>query len=214
MLAAALSAALAVLPLATAQAAPTVLVWGDSLSAAYGIPLERGWVAGLQRRLKAEGYPHRVVNGSVSGETTAGGLGRLPAALARNEPAVLLIELGANDGLRGLSLATLRQNLEQMVSQAQAAGARVAVFEMMIPTNYGARYANGFRETFAEVAEASGARLVPFLLAPIALEMRWFQPDGIHPTAAAQPLILDAVWPHVEPLLRATSPEQNTEESE
>lgn len=199
--------ALTVLPVGGAVAAPVALVWGDSLSAAYGIALEDGWVALLQQRLEAEGYPHRVVNGSVSGETTAGGLARLPAALARNRPALLLIELGANDGLRGLSLKTMRDNLEQMVRLAQDSGARVAVFEMMIPTNYGLRYAEAFRETFGEVAGEAGAVHVPFLLTPIALEMKWFQPDGIHPTAEAQPLILDAVWPALEPLFAATAGE-------
>ncbi len=172
-----------------------ILVWGDSLSAAYGIALESGWVQLLQQRLQQKGYPHRVVNGSVAGETTAGGLARLPAALARHRPELVLIELGGNDGLRGLPLKQLRANLLAMVARARASGARALVFEMQIPPNYGMAYAQGFQRTFAEVSRAGPAQLVPFFLAPIAADPKWFQEDGIHPSVAAQPLMLDAVWP-------------------
>lgn len=176
-------------------ATPVILVFGDSLSAAYGIPLESGWVQLLQQRLRAQGYPHRVINGSVAGETTSGGLARLPAALAQHDPALVLIELGGNDGLRGLPLKQLRANLRGMVAQARAAGAQVIVFEMTVPPNYGEAYTRGFTKAFGEAARDGPARLVPFFLGPIALDPKGFQEDGIHPTAAAQPQLLDAVWP-------------------
>jgi len=186
---------------AGAAPAPVILVWGDSLSAAYGIPLESGWVQLLQQRLRDQGYPHRVVNGSVAGETTSGGLARLSAALAQHGPKWVLIELGGNDGLRGLPLKELRANLQAMVSRSRAAGASVLVFEVQIPPNYGAAYTQGFRRAFADVAKQGPARLVPFFLAPIAADPKWFQEDGIHPSIAAQPLMLDAVWPVLEPAL-------------
>ena len=190
---------------AASSAAPVILVWGDSLSAAYGIPLESGWVQLLAARLREQGYPHRVVNGSVTGETTAGGLARLPAALARHRPALVLIELGGNDGLRGLPLKQLRANLRAMVVRARASGARALVFEMQIPPNYGAAYAEGFQQAFAEIAQGGPAHFVPFFLAPIALEPKWFQEDGIHPSVAAQPLMLDAVWSVLESVLRGAA---------
>jgi len=186
---------------AGAAPAPVILVWGDSLSAADGIPLVSGWVQLLQQRLRDQGYPHRVVNGSVAGETTSGGLARLSAALAQHGPKWVLIELGGNDGLRGLPLKELRANLQAMVSRSRAAGASVLVFEVQIPPNYGAAYTQGFRRAFADVAKQGPARLVPFFLAPIAADPKWFQEDGIHPSIAAQPLMLDAVWPVLEPAL-------------
>jgi acyl-CoA thioesterase-1 len=188
-------------PAAAPAAAPVILVWGDSLSAAYGIPLESGWVQLLQQRLREKGYPHRVVNGSVTGETTAGGLARLPAALKQHRPALVLIELGGNDGLRGLPLAQLRANLHAMVAQTRAAGAQALVFEMRIPPNYGVTYTEGFAQSFAQAARQGPARLVPFFLAPIATDMKWFQDDAIHPSRAAQPLLLDAVWPALQAAL-------------
>ena len=190
---------------AASGASPVILVWGDSLSAAYGIALESGWVQLLQRRLHEQGYPHRVVNGSVAGETTAGGLARLPAALAKLRPALVLIELGGNDGLRGLPLKQLRANLRAMVAKSRASGARALVFEMQIPPNYGAAYTQGFQRTFGEVAKAGPARLVPFFLAPIAADPKWFQEDAIHPSLAAQPLMLDAVWTALHPVLQGSS---------
>ncbi len=186
---------------AAPSSAPVILVWGDSLSAAYGIPLESGWVQLLQKRLQQKGYPHRVVNGSVSGETTAGGLARLPSALERHRPALLLIELGGNDGLRGLPLRQLRANLSAMVVQARAAGAQALVFEMHVPPNYGVAYTQGFTQAFAQVAQRGPARLVPFFLGPIATDLKWFQEDGIHPSVAAQPLMLDVVWPVLQAAL-------------
>jgi acyl-CoA thioesterase-1 len=184
-------------------APPVILVWGDSLSAAYGIPIESGWVQRLQQRLRQQGYPHRVVNGSVSGETTAGGLTRLPDALARHRPAVVLIELGGNDGLRGLPLKQLRANLRALARQAREAGARVLLFEMRVPPNYGVAYTRGFQRAFAEAARAERARLVPFFLAPIAEDGGAFLEDGIHPTAASQTRLLDAVWPLLQAELEA-----------
>ncbi|MGQ0587108.1 MAG: arylesterase [Gammaproteobacteria bacterium] len=184
-------------------AAPVLRGWGHRRSAAFGIPLESGWAQLLQQRLRQQGYPHRVVNGSVSGETTAGGLARLPAALKAHRPAIVLIELGGNDGLRGLPLKDLRANLRGMVSQSRAAGAQALVFEMTVPPNYGEAYTRGFTQAFGKVAREQQARLVPFFLASIALDPKWFMEDGIHPTVAAQPLLLDAVWPTLLPALKA-----------
>jgi acyl-CoA thioesterase-1 len=183
-------------------AAPVILVWGDSLSAAYGIPLEQGWVQLLQARLRDQGYPHRVVNGSVTGETTAGGLARLPAALKQHKPAIVLLELGGNDGLRGLPLKQLRANLTAMAEQSRRAGARVVVFEMLMPPNYGADYRRGYQQAFRDVAKKAGAPVVPFFLEPIATDPKWFLEDGIHPSVPAQPRLLDAVWPTLQPLLK------------
>jgi acyl-CoA thioesterase I len=185
-----------------AESSPVVLVWGDSLSSAYGLPIESGWVQLLQERLRQQGYPHRVVNGSVTGETTAGGLSRLPAALDRNHPRVVLIELGGNDGLRGLPLKQMRANLTKMAQRAKASGARVVLFEMKIPPNYGVAYTQGFTATFAEVAKAHGAPLVPFFLEKFVGAEGGFQDDGIHPSLQSQPVMLEAVWPVLEPLLK------------
>lgn len=195
------------LPPGPAQAAtPTILVWGDSISAGYGLDAGSGWVALLERRLKAQASDYTVVNGSVSGETTAGGLSRLPAALARYRPAIVLIELGGNDGLRGLAPDALRTNLERMCGLAKAAGATAVLFEMRIPVNYGPAYGEKFRKTFVDVAKQNRLPLVPFFLGAIANDPpRWFQDDGIHPNAAAQPLLLDAVWPTLEPLVGPTT---------
>jgi len=191
--------------LGPAQAAPpAILVMGDSLSAAYGIPLEQGWVRLLQERLKQEGYPHRVINGSVSGETTAGGLARLPAALERHQPAIVLIELGGNDGLRGLALTELKANLRQLARLSKKAGARPLLFEMRIPPNYGVAYTTGFQDAFGEAARAEGAALVPFFLTSLMDAPGMFQDDGIHPSPEAQPRMLAAVWPVLKPVLGST----------
>lgn len=180
----------------------TVLVMGDSLSAAYNLAPEQGWVALLGKRLAAEHPGWTVANASISGETTAGGASRITAELARHSPAVVVIELGANDGLRGLDLAQTRANLERMVTAAQASGARVLLVGMRLPPNYGPQYTRGFERNFAELAEKHGAALLPFLLEPIATEREAFQADNLHPVAAAQPRLLDHVWPALEPLLR------------
>jgi len=188
---------------AGSAAAPTILVLGDSLSAGYGLDREAGWVSLLQRRIEAESLPYRVVNASISGDTTAGGLARLPAALDRHKPAWVLVELGGNDGLRALPVARMQDNLERIVKLCQDAGARTLLFEMRIPSNYGAAYTRQFTETFAKVAKSGEATLVPFFLAQVAEDPGLFQDDGIHPGPAAQPLMLDAVWQVLGPSLRS-----------
>jgi acyl-CoA thioesterase-1 len=180
----------------------TILVFGDSLSAAYGIDSDQGWVSLLQKRLTAEGYGHRVVNASVSGETTSGGRARLPRALATHKPDIVILELGANDGLRGLPLATAQANLDAMASQAKAQGARLLLLGIQLPPNYGPQYATKFRESFVQLAKRHSARLVPFLMDGVALDPRLMQADGLHPNAAGQPRLLDNVWPVLKPLLR------------
>lgn len=184
----------------TAQAA-TILIWGDSLSAGYGLRPGEAWPDLLQTRLADQGFPHRVVNGSVSGETSAGGRSRLTAALARHEPEIVILELGANDGLRGLRPALLADNLEAMVADARAAGARVLLVGMQMPPNYGPAYTRGFAQTFTAVAEAQKVALVPFLLDGFADQPEHFQADGIHPNAGAQVRMLDTVWAGLQPLL-------------
>lgn len=180
---------------------PGIVVLGDSLSAAYGIERADGWVALLRDTLQAEGYPHTLINASISGETTAGGLRRLPALLDKHEPAVVIIELGANDGLRALSLDSMRENLSEMVKQSQAADARVLLLGMHIPSNYGPAYTEKFHAVFGAVAQRHDTALVEFFLAPIALKQGYFQVDRIHPNAQAQPLLLEHVWPALRPLL-------------
>ncbi|MGD8829450.1 MAG: arylesterase [Pseudomonadales bacterium] len=180
---------------------PTILVMGDSISAAYGIQREQGWVALLADRLSETASPFEVINGSVSGETTAGGLARLPQALASHDPAVVIIELGGNDGLRGYPTATIKQNLKRMVQLSLAEDARVLLVGMQIPPNYGPRYTRDFQQVFEDVAEETGVPLVPFLLETVALEPGMMQGDGIHPTAQAQPKLLDTLLGYLEPLL-------------
>lgn len=193
--------ALALVSSAWAQAPRTVLVMGDSLSAAYNLAPEQGWVALLGRKLKAEHPGWTVANASISGETTAGGASRIAAELARHKPAVVVIELGANDGLRGLPLEQTRANLDRMVSAAREAGARVLLVGMRLPPNYGPQYTQGFERNFVEVAEAHGAALLPFLLEPIAMDREAFQADNLHPVAEAQPRLMEHVWPALAPLL-------------
>lgn len=175
---------------------------GDSLSAGYGIRIEEGWVALLQARLKTQGYGYRVVNASVSGETSSGGLARLPRALELHRPAIVVIELGANDGLRGLPLDATRRNLTQMVELARAAGARVLLVGMRLPPNYGPRYTSEFQELFGALAKRYDLALVPFLLRDVALHEALMQADGLHPNSKAQALMLDTVWPALRPLLK------------
>jgi acyl-CoA thioesterase I len=181
-----------------ALASDTILVFGDSLSAGYGMRQEDSWPALLGQRLASR---HRVANASVSGETTAGGLSRLPAALNRWQPTVVVIALGANDGLRGLSTSQMGANLTAMIRAARADKARVLLIGMKLPPNYGPAYARQFENTFAEVARIEKVPLLPFLLEPLGATTEAFQPDGLHPTAAAQPKILDHVWPALKPLL-------------
>lgn len=177
-----------------------ILVYGDSLSAAYGIPAERGWAALLARRLSGSRLDYAVANASISGETTAGGRARLARVLAQQRPAVVILELGANDGLRGLPIAEMKANLGAMAAASRRAGARVLVVGMRLPPNYGAEYTREFHAAFGEVAKRHGATLVPFLLDGVADDQ--FQPDLIHPSAPAQPKLLDNIWKALEPLLK------------
>ena len=182
-----------------------VLIVGDSLSAEYGLPRGSGWVALLEARLAREGVAAKVVNASISGDTTSGGRARLPALLAQHKPAVVVLELGGNDALRGLPLASTQANLTAMARAAKAAGARVLIAGMAVPPNYGRQYGEAFIALFATVAKAEGTALVPFLLAGVADGPNadaMFQPDRIHPKAEAQPRMLANVWPVLRPLLR------------
>ena len=183
---------------------PVVLIVGDSLSAEYGLARGSGWVAMLERRLAEQKLPWKVVNASISGDTTSGGRSRLPALLAEHRPRVVVLELGGNDALRGLPLAMTEANLRAMAQASKAAGARVLVAGMQVPPNYGRRYAEQFAGLFANVAQAEGAALVPFFLAGVADVPEadsLFQADRIHPTAEAQPRMLANVWPVLRPLL-------------
>jgi acyl-CoA thioesterase-1 len=199
----ALAAAALACSAALAQTAPVVLVVGDSISAGYGLPSGVGWVSLLGKKLAAEHYPHRVVNASISGDTTAGGRERLPALLERYHPVITVIELGGNDGLRGGSLDALRDNLDAMATAAQKTGSRVLLVGIRLPPNYGPAYVQRFAAIFSEVAKARKAALVPFLFEGFGEDNAMFQPDRIHPVAAAQPRLLDNVWPALEPLLGA-----------
>jgi acyl-CoA thioesterase-1 len=180
----------------------TILVFGDSLSAALGIRPEQGWVALLAQRLQTQGYGYQVVNASVSGETSEGGLERLPRALQLHEPAIVILELGANDGLRGLPVSAMRDNLARMVQLAQAAHARVLLVGIRIPPNYGPRYTEEFAAVYPELARQYHLPLVPFLLEKVALDPGLMQQDGLHPNAAAEPAVLDTLWPYLKPLLK------------
>jgi acyl-CoA thioesterase-1 len=180
---------------------PVLLVVGDSISAGYGLANGEGWVHLLEQRLVQQGYRYRVVNASISGDTTAGGRARLPALLARDKPAIVVIELGGNDALRGGDLAVTRDNLDAMIRAAQAAGAKVLLAGMQLPPNYGSAYVKRFGALYADLARARHVAAVPFLFEGFAEDLAAFQPDRIHPTAAAQPRILDNVWPALLPLL-------------
>ena len=182
---------------------PVILVLGDSLSAGYGIPVEKGWVSLLQRRLVERGFPYRVVNASISGDTTSGGLSRLPAALELHRPAIVVLELGANDGLRGQPPMAMSRNLSRMIERSQQAGARVLLAEMRIPPTYGPLYAQKFQATFGELAQHYAIPLIPFLLDGVAGNPALIQDDGLHPRAEAQPQILDNVWAVLEPALKS-----------
>jgi acyl-CoA thioesterase-1 len=184
-------------------ATPVILVFGDSISAGYGLPrVEQGWAALLQAKLKQEGYGYEVVNASVSGETTAGGLARLPRALNLHHPAVVLLELGGNDGLRALPVAQMRENLARMAELAATAGAKVLLLGMRIPPNYGPEYTAEFSRVYADLARDQKLPVVSFLLNGIAQKPDLMQADGIHPNQAGQPKLLDAVWPALKPLLQ------------
>lgn len=182
--------------------APVLLVVGDSISAGYGLPGGTVWVELLAAKLKAGGYRYRVVNASISGDTTAGGRARLPALLAQHKPAVVVIELGGNDALRGGRLATTRANLDAMVTAAQSAGAKVLLVGLQLPSNYGTGYVREFSELFSSVAKARRVPLVPYFFEGFGEDLAYFLPDRIHPTVDAQPKLLANVWPTLQPLLR------------
>jgi acyl-CoA thioesterase-1 len=196
---------LCVLIVASASAhagAPVILVFGDSISAGYGLAPEQGWVELLKTRLKSQGYGYQVVNASVSGETTAGGLARLPRALELHHPSIVILELGGNDGLRALPIAQMRVNLTQMTDLSRAAGAKVLLLGMRMPPNYGPQYTEQFAMVFSDLAAEKKLPSVPFLLTGIALSPALLQGDDIHPNAQGQPILLDNVWPALKPLLR------------
>jgi len=197
-----ISAGLFLLLSFAAQAAGTILVVGDSISAGYGLGQGQSWPALLERRLREQRLDYSVVNASISGDTTAGGRSRLGAELDRSKPAVVVIALGGNDGLRGLSVIQMRDNLGAMIEAARAHKARVVLAGMKLPPNYGADYTFAFERSYADLARSHKAALVPFLLEGVAEKRELFQPDNIHPTAAAQPLILDNVWKALRPLLK------------
>mgnify|MGYP003441078842 FL=1 len=186
---------------AQGAAAGTLLVLGDSISAAFGLDTRQGWVSLLEQRLAAEGFDYQVVNASVSGDTSAGGLARLPTLLAEHRPQLVIVELGGNDGLRGQPPAQLQQNLAAIVQSARESGARVLLLGMQLPPNYGARYNALFSQVYADVAGAAQVPLLGFFLDGVGGVPALMQGDGIHPNAAAQPRLLDNLWPQLKPLL-------------
>lgn len=187
---------------AAAASAATLLVYGDSLSSGYGLPRDEGWVSLLARRLRSEGFDYKVANASISGETTLGGANRVEAALKQHRPAIVILALGGNDGLRGQSPDAMRANLEAMIEASRRARAQVLLVGVRLPPNYGAAYTEKFHAVFTGIARARKVALVPFLLEGFAANRELFQEDGIHPAAAAQPAMLENVWKGLRPLLR------------
>ncbi len=187
------------------DAGRTLLVIGDSLSAGFGLEPEQGWVALLQNRLDAEGYGYRVVNASITGDTTTGGVGRLPRALKLHRPSIVLIELGGNDGLRGTPIPVIRDNMAEMIRLARGANARVVLAGMKMPPNYGERYTSSFEAVFGELAAEHDVALIGFFMDGVALNPRFMQSDGIHPNAAGQSRLLENAWPVLEQELRAVT---------
>jgi acyl-CoA thioesterase-1 len=181
--------------------ADTILVYGDSISAAYGMEKSKGWVNLLAKRIAIDRPHYKVVNASVSGETTGGGVTRLPKSLAFHQPDVLVLELGGNDGLRGYPISSIRDNLQIMIQQAKASGAHVLLIGMVLPPNYGRRYTLAFEKIFSSLAEEHSLPFVPFLLEGVSTGKSLVQRDGIHPTVEAQPKLLDDVWPSLAPML-------------
>ena len=187
--------------MAQTATAGTILIVGDSISAAFGLDTRLGWVSLLEQRLREQGYDDKVVNASISGDTSAGGLARLPALLAEHKPDVVIVELGGNDGLRGQLPAQLKQNLAGMIDASQQAGAKVLLLGMQLPPNYGARYTRAFAAVYAELGQEKKVALVPFFLEGAGGKPELMQADGIHPAVGAQGLLLDNVWPALKPLL-------------
>jgi acyl-CoA thioesterase-1 len=193
-------------PSAQPAAPPVILVMGDSLSAGFGLEPGQGWVSLLQQRLKKEGYGHRVVNASVSGETTDGGVARLDRALATHRPGIVIVELGGNDGLRGLPVSRIEANLGQIVTKSRAAGAEVLLLAVQVPTNYGPQYSASFQKVYVALGKRYEVGVAALMGPKLALDLAYFLPDGIHPNAKAQPLLLDNVWPQLAPLLGRERP--------
>ena len=185
--------------------APTIMIVGDSLSAGYGLRPGEGWVSLLEQKLGRQGYPHRVVNASISGETTRGALARLPRALEVHDPDLVVIELGGNDGLRGFPPEVMHDNLVEMIRLIRDAGANVVLFGMYLPANYGEAYVMRFHQVFVDLATSAGVPLLPFFLDGVALDPSLMQGDGIHPNAEAQPKLLENAWPVLAPLLESSS---------
>ncbi len=180
----------------------TILVFGDSLSAAYGIQQSQGWASLLQQKLDAKSIPYQVVNASVSGETTSGGLARFPAALERSKPSIVIIELGANDGLRGLRMTAMKKNMQAMIMQAKVRHAKVLLVGMRIPPNYGIRYTKSFANTYQSLSEENEIALVPFMMKDVSENSELMQADRLHPNAKGQSMILDNIWPSLSGLLK------------
>ncbi len=181
--------------------APTVLIFGDSLSAGYGIDVDQSWAALLQTRLTDQGYEHRVVNASISGDTTEGGAARIDQAIARFRPSVIILELGGNDGLRGFPPARMRGNLEKIVTASKDSGAAVVLLGIRIPSNYGPRYSQSFEDVYRDIAEMHAIPWIEFFMKGVARNEELMQNDGIHPNAAAQALLLDNAWPMIRDAL-------------
>lgn len=196
-----MSAGLALMCLAQNAAAGTVLIVGDSISAGFGLDTSKGWVALLQQRLEHEGFSDKVINASITGDTSGGGQARLAPLLAANKPDLVIIELGGNDGLRGQPPAQLQQNLSRMIDSAKGAGAKVLLLGMQLPPNYGKRYTDAFAKVYPDVAQQSSIALVPFFLEGVGGVPALMQADGIHPAVGAQGKLLDNVWPVLKPLL-------------
>ena len=195
------SAALALMCMAQNAAAGTILIVGDSISAGFGLDTRLGWVSLLEQRLEREGHDDRVINASISGDTSAGGQARLPALLKEHKPDVVIVELGGNDGLRGQPPAQLQQNLAAMIDAAKTAGAKVLLLGMQLPPNYGVRYTEAFARVYTQLADEKQIALVPFFLEGVGGHPELMQADGLHPAAAGQKRLLDNVWPALKPLL-------------
>ncbi|MBA1379360.1 arylesterase [Pseudomonas brassicacearum] len=196
-----LSAGLALMCMAQNAAAGTVLIVGDSISAAFGLDTRQGWVSLLEQRLKTEGFDDKVINASISGDTSAGGLARLPALLSAHKPELVILELGGNDGLRGQPPTQLQQNLAAMIDSSRASGAKVLLLGMQLPPNYGRRYTDAFARVYSTLAEEKNVPLVPFFLKEVGGVPGMMQGDGLHPSVAAQGKLLENVWPTLKPLL-------------
>ena len=190
---------------AATDSRPVILVLGDSLSAGFGLDLKDTWIALLQSKLDREGYGYRLVNASISGDTTGNGLRRLPRALSKHQPEIVIIELGGNDGLRGLPTEVMRDNLEAMITQSQEAGAAVVIAGMLIPPNYGATYTEEFAAVYPQLAEKHNAALIPFFMEDVALDPSKMQSDGIHPNKEAQPILMETVWKTLAPALNGAA---------